>query len=127
VGVNVSRERETTPRGISHYHLICRLNSTRQLHLVLRNQAIHESAFEGKPNAVQRAHAPASYLLAGRLIELRRIMFYVYGNSAGRKALLTITHVSHADRRAVRYVTFAQHFTIGRHGRQLEIYDLYTG
>jgi hypothetical protein len=28
-------------------------------------------------------------------------MFYVYGNSAGRKALLTITHVSHADRRAV--------------------------
>lgn len=48
-----------------------------------------------------RAHAPSSYLLAGDLIELRRIMFYVYGNSVGRKALLTITHVSHADRRAV--------------------------
>lgn len=27
-------------------------------------------------------------------------MFYVYRNSAGRKALLTITHVSRADRRA---------------------------
>lgn len=55
-------------------------------------------------------------------------MFYVYGNSASRKALLTITHVSRADRRAAlaRYTPGFTIFTIGRHGRQLEIYDLYT-
>jgi len=32
-------------------------------------------------------------------MQLHHIMFYVYRNSAGCKVLLTITHVSHADRR----------------------------
>lgn len=33
-------------------------------------------------------------------MEPRYVMFYVYCNSGGRKVLLTITHVSRADRRA---------------------------
>jgi len=41
----------------------------------------------------------SSYLLTGHLMQLHHIMFYVYRNSAGCKVLLTITHVSHADRR----------------------------
>lgn len=64
----------------------------------------HGSRGEAVCYRMQRARASVArcngYLLTGHLIELGyNIMFYVYRNSAGRKAMLTITRVSRADRR----------------------------